>query len=132
MAGAARYSLRRLTALPSSAHRSSGWACARRKPSGVAHFVTGNVPFLASRDHGVEDDDELAHAGGERNLRLLPLGDQAIIERLEHGVVLGRGPETRHVEEVADLAAPPFDVAAPPPLPPFSPVRSHPPPTHPT
>src|SRR5258708_30360151 len=116
MAGAARHRLRRLTALTPSAHRSSGWACARRKPSGVAHFVTGNVPFLASRDHGVEDDDELAHAGGERNLRLLPLGDQAIIERLEHGVVLGRGPETRHVEEVADLAAPAFDVAASPPI----------------
>jgi hypothetical protein len=63
------------------------------------------IPFLAPRDHGVEDDDELAHAGDERNLRLLPRGDQAPIECLEHGIVPRRGPETGHVEEIADLAA---------------------------
>ena len=59
--------------------------------------------------------DELAHAGGERNLLLLSFGDQAVIEGLEHGVVLGRGAKTRHVEEVADLAAPALDVALAPP-----------------
>ena len=74
-AGAARHRLRRLTALTPSAHRSLGWACARQRPSGIARFVTGNIPFLAPRDHGVEDADELAHAGGERNLLLLSLGD---------------------------------------------------------
>src|SRR3984893_12524211 len=90
---------------------SLGRACARRKPSAVAQLVAGNIPFLAPRDHCVEDDDELAHAGGERNLRLLAVVDQAAIEGLEHGIVPGRGPETGHVEEVADPAAAALDVA---------------------
>src|SRR4029450_7111078 len=125
-AGAARHRLRRLTALTPSAHRSLGWACARQRPSGIARFVTGNIPFLAPRDHGVEDADELAHAGGERNLLLLSFGDQAIVERLEHGVVPGRSAKTSHVEEIADLAAAAFDVAGGPAVAPVVIVRRYP------
>src|SRR3984893_18961532 len=94
--------------------RSVGDRARRRRARSVQRVATG-VPFLASRDHGVEDDDELSHAGDERDLRLLALGDQATIEGLEHGVVLGRGPETSHVEEIADLAASALDVAFAPP-----------------
>src|SRR4029077_15229062 len=65
-------------------------------------------------------------AGGERNLRLLSLGDQAIIEGLEYGVVPCRGPETSHVEEVANLAASALDVPTAPPLAAIVIVRSHP------
>jgi hypothetical protein len=91
----------------------------------VAHFVAGHIPFLTPRDHGIEDDDELAHAGGERNLLLLSFGDQTGIEGLEHGIVLGRGPETRHVEEVANLAASALDVALTLPSTAIVIIRSH-------
>src|SRR5260221_4146607 len=70
---------------------------------------------MASRDHDVEDDDELAHAGDKRDLFLLYFGQQALIEGLEHGVVPCRGPETSHVEEIADPAASALDVALAPP-----------------
>src|ERR1700730_19047142 len=77
----------------------------------LIYGVATGIPFLAAGDHGVENDDELAHAGDERNLRFLPFGDQAAIESLEHGVVRCRGPKTSHVEEIADLAASARDVA---------------------
>ena len=44
--------------------------------------MAARIPFLAAREHGVEDDDQLAHAGDERNLRLLSLGNQTLIEDL--------------------------------------------------
>src|SRR5438132_11863538 len=77
----------------------------------LTHRVATGVPFFAAGDHGVEDDDELAHAGDERDLRLLPFGDQAKIESLEHRVVPCRSPKTSHIEEIADLAASALDVA---------------------
>ena len=43
----------------------------------LAHRVATGIPLLTPRDHGVKDDDQLAHAGGERNLGLLAVGDQA-------------------------------------------------------
>src|SRR6516164_7416948 len=85
-------------------------------PSGIARVGPGSIPFLAPRDHGIDDADELAHASGERNLWLLSLGDQAIIEGLEYGIVPCRGSETSHVEEIAKLAATAFDVTVAPPL----------------
>ena len=73
--------------------------------------VSAGIPFLPACDHGVEDCDQLAHAGDERNLLLLALGDQAIVEGLEHGIVPGRGAQSSHVEGIADLPASALDVA---------------------
>src|SRR5207302_7531657 len=113
---AARPRLRRLTALTPSAHRSVGFASARSRTErdrarSLAHRVATGIPFLTASDHDVEDDDQLAHAGDEGDLLLLALGNQAIVESLEYGVVLGRGPKASHVEEIADLAASALDVA---------------------
>ena len=37
---------------------------------------------IAARDHDVENDDQLAHAGDQDNLWLFALGDQAAIESI--------------------------------------------------
>src|SRR6266446_5454929 len=84
---------------------------ARRLWARSAQRVAAGIPFLPSCDQGVEDDDQLAHAGNERNLRLLSLGNQAVIEGLEHRVVLGGCAEAGHVDGVADPAAAALDVA---------------------
>src|SRR5438477_2712639 len=115
-AGAARPRLRRLTALTPPAHQSVGFACARSVPSAIrrahsAQRVAAGIPFLPSCDQGVEDDDQLAHAGNERNLRLLSLGNQASIEGLQHRVVQRGCAETGHVDRIADPAAASLDVA---------------------
>ena len=73
--------------------------------------MKSGVPFLTFRDHGVENDDELAHAGDKRDFRLFSFADQATIEGFEHGVVPGRGAHTSHIEEIADLAASALDMA---------------------
>src|SRR3954451_19297493 len=95
-AGAARPRLRRLTALTPSALRSVGLACARSKTERgearcSAHCAAAGVPFLSSCDHDVDDGDELAHAGDKGDLLVLALGNQAIVEGLEDGIMPGRG-----------------------------------------
>src|ERR1700743_2984864 len=77
----------------------------------LGHRVAGGIPFLPSCDHGVEDDNQLAHAGNERHLRLFSLGNQALIEGFDDGIVLGGGAEARHVDGVANPAATTLDVA---------------------
>ena len=77
----------------------------------LAYRVATGIPFLTAGNHGVEDDDELTHAGDERNLRLLAFGNQATIEGLEHRIVPRRGAEASHVEEIAHPAASALDLA---------------------
>src|ERR1700739_3393843 len=72
-----------------------------------ARHVTAGIPFLASCDHGVEDDDQLAHAGDDGNLRLFSFGNQALIVGLQHGVVQRGCANTGHVDSVTDPAVPP-------------------------
>ena len=53
----------------------------------------------------------------ERDLRRLSLGNQAVIEGLDHGIVLRGSAEARHVDGVANPAAATLDVALAAPLP---------------
>src|ERR1700754_2223457 len=108
--------LRRLTALTPSAHRSVGFASARSRTerggrTRSAQRVAARIPFLASCDHGVEDDNELAHAGDDGNLRLFSFGNQALIVGLQNGIVQRGGANTGHVDGVTDPAAATLDVA---------------------
>src|SRR6185437_9355441 len=75
------------------------------------HRMTTGIPLLAAGNHDVEDDDPLAHACDQRDLLKFALGDQAIIESLEHRVVPGRSSQASHVEQVAHLAASALDLA---------------------
>jgi hypothetical protein len=71
-------------ALTPPAHRSVGFASAR---SGTerggrtrsAQCVAARISFLPSCNHGVEDDDQLAHAGDDGNLGLFSFGKQTLI-----------------------------------------------------
>src|SRR5271166_988912 len=105
------------SALTPSAHRSFGRSSGRRDAPTVDHALPrsyracGRVPCLIAREHGVEDDDQLAHAGDDGDLRLFGFGDEALVVGLEHGVVLGGCAHDWHIEEVAELAASALDVA---------------------
>ena len=91
-------------------------AGAVRRPAATrsrAHAAASSwrVPGLIAREHGVEDNDQLAHAGDEGDLGLLAPGAQALVVGLEHRIVLGGGAHDRHKEELAELAASAPDVA---------------------
>src|SRR5439155_22678508 len=74
-------------ALTPSAHRADWLSCGRRPaPTAPRRACSredaggrGRVPILAPRQHGVEDDDQLAHAGDQGDLGLLSLGTQPLI-----------------------------------------------------
>src|SRR4029079_11279075 len=58
----------------------------RRRPRrrlGSGDGVLGRIPFLASCQHGVEDDDQLAPAGDQSDLGFLASGDEPLIIGLE-------------------------------------------------
>ena len=106
------------SALTPSAHRAFWHPSGRRDapPGGRAKARScggsrRRVPGLIAREHRVEDDDQLAHAGDEGDLGFLAPGAQALVVGLEHRVVLGGGAHDRHIEEVAELAASALDVA---------------------
>src|SRR5207302_5703593 len=80
----------------------------RARSGALAVRVAAGIPFLPSRDQAVEDDDQLAHAGNERNLRRFSPGNQAVIEGLEHRVVLGGCAETGHVDAFRTQRRPPL------------------------
>ena len=108
------------SALTPSAHRAFWPACGRRNapPGGRAKGrscggSSGRVPGLIARQHGVEDDDQLAHAGDDGDLGFFAPGDEALVVGFEHRIVLGGRAHGRHVEEVAQLAAPPLMQRAP-------------------
>src|SRR5690348_2322218 len=103
-------------ALTPPAHRSVGFPSARSRTergerTRSVQCVTARIPFLPSCDHGVEDNDQLAHAGDDGNLRLFSLGNQALIVGLQDGVVERGCANAGHVDGVADPAAAPLDVA---------------------
>ena len=58
------------------------------------------APWLAVPEDGVEDDQELAHGGGERELLGFAGGDQALVEGPEPGIVADRD-QGCHVEHGA-------------------------------
>ncbi len=66
---------------------------------------------MSASDHRIEDDDQLAHAGNERNFRLFAPGGEALIVGLEHRIMLGRRAEARKEQAVSHPAPPPLDVA---------------------
>ena len=99
------------------------WLCkrsvenrARRERTRSTRCIAAGIPCLAAGNHDVKNDDQLAHAGDERDLLFLSLGQQALVEGFEHGIVPRRSPKTRHVEEIADSAPSPLDVAFAAPL----------------
>src|SRR5258705_2155834 len=98
--------------LTPSAHRSGSLSGRRRKAPTTrsGDGMSGRIPFLAPHQHGVEDADELAHASHQDDLGLLSLGDQPLIVRLEHGIVLGRRAHDRHVQPNAALWPSTLDV----------------------
>src|SRR5215813_7749736 len=75
-----------------------------------AERVTAGIPLLSSCDHGVEDDDQLAHAGNDRDLRLLSPGNQAVIVGFHHRVVQRGCTDTGHVDGITNPTAATLDV----------------------
>jgi hypothetical protein len=70
------------------------------------------APWLGVPDEGVEDDHELAHGGGERELLGFAGGDQASVEGAQCRVVPDRA-QGRHVEHRAHVVAAAPDRATP-------------------
>src|SRR5208337_830457 len=106
------------SALTPSAPRAFGHPSGRRNapPGGRAkprsrRGSSRRIPGLVAREHRVEDDDQLAHAGDQSDLGFLAPGAQALIVGLEHRVVPGGGAHDRHIKKVAELAASAPDVA---------------------
>ena len=60
---------------------------------------------LTACQHGVEDDDELAHAGEQSDVGLLAVSAQPLVVGLDKRVVASGGGEGCHIEQIADLAA---------------------------
>ena len=76
------------SALTPSAPRAGWHPCGRRRaPTALGRGRScdtggGRVPHLTPRQHRVEDDDQLAHAGDQGDFGFLPLGAQPLIDRL--------------------------------------------------
>jgi hypothetical protein len=64
-------------------------------------------------DHGIENDQELAHARRERHLLRFPRSTQALIEGPDHRIEPGRD-ERAHIEDRAHLRPSAPDRASPP------------------
>ena len=62
------------------------------------------VPRFARFDHGVQDSQQLAHAGYEGDLFWFACSNQAIVEDLDHWVVT-RGDQRGHVEHMSHAAS---------------------------
>lgn len=58
-------------------------------------------PVSVGFQHGVEDDKELAHAGGDHDFEFFSLVFEALCESCDDGVP-GSGCQGRHVEDVSD------------------------------
>src|SRR5688572_19198585 len=97
-AGAGAPPLARLAALTAPPPSTFGLASDRRR--GMA----GLAPLAAIAQDGVEDGEELADAGGERELGRLATADEALVEGLDRGLAPDRG-QGRHVGGGADSAA---------------------------
>jgi len=62
------------------------------------------VPGFTGSNHGVEDSQELAHAGDDGNLLGFACSDEAVVELLDDGIE-SDGRERCHVESAAHLPA---------------------------
>src|SRR5947209_1638126 len=54
--------------------------------------------------HGIEDDEELTHAGGKRGLGVFTIGTQSQIESSDSGIA-ANPRHRRHIEDAPDLCA---------------------------
>ena len=108
---ATRHRLRRQALTPADPRpgRTSVARCA-------AFCVPERIPSFAASDHGVEDDDELSHAGDEGDLCRLSLGPEALVAGLENRVAARGRPDDGHEEQVAQLAPAALDEASSPML----------------
>lgn len=66
---------------------------------------SGTLPCRAGLEHGVEDEEELAHAGGQGDLRGFPCVPEALVAPLRDGVPSDSG-EGGHVEHLANAGSP--------------------------
>src|SRR6266568_5716246 len=107
------------SALTATAHRSARLPSGRRdapttRRCGRSSYDGGwarrRIPYLTPREHGVQNNDQLAHAGDQGDLRRLALGAQPLVVRLDDRVVPGRGAEGRHIEQGADFLSSALDV----------------------
>src|SRR5450631_3132350 len=55
-------------------------------------------------NHGVENNEKLAHAGDERGLGVLPIGTQPQIESSDGGIT-ANSRHRRHIQDAPDLGA---------------------------
>jgi len=69
------------------------------------------VPGFTGSDHGVEDSQELAHAGDDGDLLGFAGGDEAVVELLDDGIE-SDGRERCHVESASHPPASAEDGAA--------------------
>jgi len=69
--------------------------------SGMERFI----PNLSGSGHGIENGQELSHAGDDGDLFEFSCGNESIIKALDHLVPTDRGP-CCHGETTADLGAP--------------------------
>lgn len=69
--------------------------CVRRQAFSGA-FVMLWVPRATRFDYGIQDREDFVHASDQRNFFGLSLGDQALMKRLDHGVVTD-GTQGGHV-----------------------------------
>ena len=67
-------------------------------------------PSSTMFEHGVKDDEQLAHTGGEGDLFGFASSTETLVERLDNGVVTGSG-EGSHIERGPDGGAPAPDGA---------------------
>src|SRR6476469_10251630 len=79
--------------------RTKGWRC---------HSGGFRLPVGAITQHGIEDDQQLAHAGDNDDLGLL--AGQPVGKRRDHRVV-SLGGQRGHVQRLADHGAAALDVA---------------------
>src|SRR5271168_2817523 len=69
------------------------------------------LPVSFVMKHGVENDEELPHAGGERGLGVFTIGTQPEIEGSD-GEIAANSRHRRHVQDAPDLCASTPDTAA--------------------
>ena len=67
------------------------------------------MSFVA--EHGVQDDEKLAHARGERGLGVLTIGTQPQIESSDSGIA-ANSRHRRHIQDAPDLCASAPDTTA--------------------
>src|SRR6185436_9660604 len=70
----------------------------------VSSEMKGFVPLFSGSDHGIQDRQEFAHAGDDRDFLRLAGSEQSLVETLDDAVV-AHGNDGRHIQRAADLGA---------------------------